>query len=173
VISNQVMKLEPLSEPPLGAHVVTPRRWYTHHAIYVGRGRVVQYRGCSRGLRPGPVEEVAMEEFARGHPIWIRPEYLSGSEQSEVVRRARLRLGEDRYDLLTNNCEHFCEWCIRGVSRSHQVERLIACIQRFWSGLGEHCDAWLARRLESSCVPARASLYRREGDRADRYLGIG
>jgi hypothetical protein len=114
-----------------------------------------------------------MEDFARGHPIWIRPEYLSEPEQSEVVRRARLRLGEDRYDLLTNNCEHFCEWCIRGVSRSHQVERLIAGIQRSWSGLGERCDAWLARRLERSCVPARASLRRRGGDRAERYLGIG
>ncbi len=168
MISNKVTRLEPPNEPPLGAHVVTPRRWYTHHAIYVGRGRVGQYRGCSRGLRRGPVEEVGIEEFARGHPIWIQPEYLSGPEQSEVVRRARLRLGEDRYDLLTNNCEHFCEWCIRGVSRSYQVERLIARIQRFWSGLGERCDAWLARRLESSCVPARASLYRPGGDRVDR-----
>jgi Lecithin retinol acyltransferase len=150
VISSEVFELDPLSEPPLGAHVVTPRRWYTHHAIYVGRGRVVQYGGLSRGLRRGPVEEVAMEEFARGHPIWIRPECLSEPEQSEVVRRARLRLGEDRYDLLTNNCEHFCEWCIRGVSRSHQVERVMVGIRRVWGGLGDLCGAWLARRFESA-----------------------
>ena len=152
VISDQVMELEPLGEPPLGAHVVTPRRWYTHHAIYVGCGRVVQYGGLARGLRRGPVEEVAMEEFARGYPIWIRAEHLSEPEQSEVVRRARLRLGEDRYDLLTNNCEHFCEWCIRGVSRSHQVERVIARIQRFWNGLGERCGAWLVRRSRTSAA---------------------
>ena len=25
--------------PPIGAHVVTPRRAYTHHGIYVGDGR--------------------------------------------------------------------------------------------------------------------------------------
>ena len=150
MISNEVLELDPLSEPPLGAHVVTPRRWYTHHAIYVGRGRVVQYGGLSRGLRHGPVEEVAMEDFARGHPIWMRPERLSEPEQSEVVRRARLRLGEDRYDLLTNNCEHFCEWCIRGVSRSHQVERVMVWIRGFRGALGELCGAWLARRLEGA-----------------------
>ena len=150
MISNEVLELDPLSELPLGAHVATPRRWYTHHAIYVGRGRVVQYGGLSRGLRRGPVEEVAMEDFARGRPIWILAEQLSEPERAEVVRRARLRVGEDRYDLLTNNCEHFCEWCIRGVPRSHQVERAIVRIQRFWNGLGELCGAWLARRLESA-----------------------
>jgi Lecithin retinol acyltransferase len=39
------------------------------------------------------------------------------------VRRARSRIGEDDYRLLTNNCEHFCNWCLCGVSRSAQVER--------------------------------------------------
>jgi hypothetical protein len=34
-------------------------------------------------------------------------------------------VGEDRYRLLTNNCEHFCEWCLRGTPRSHQVEALL------------------------------------------------
>ena len=72
MITKKVLELEPNNEPPLGAHVVTPRRWYTHHAIYVGRGRVVQYGGLSHGLRRGPVEEVGMEDFARGRPIWVR-----------------------------------------------------------------------------------------------------
>ena len=141
-VFNTVVEVDWFGEPPLGAHVVTPRRWYTHHAIYVGHGKVIQYGGLSRGLRRGPVEEVAMDDFSRGHPIWIQPEQLSGSERQEVVRRARLRLGEDRYELLTNNCEHFCEWCIRGVSRSHQVERVVAHLQRF--------RAWLSRRIGRS-----------------------
>ena len=49
--------LDPTHEPPFGAHMVTPRRGYTHHGIYVGRNRVVQYGGLSHGLRRGPVEE--------------------------------------------------------------------------------------------------------------------
>jgi hypothetical protein len=32
-------------------------------------------------------------------------------------RRARMRVGENRYQLLRNNCEHFCEWCLRGEPR--------------------------------------------------------
>ncbi|HEY3657444.1 MAG TPA: hypothetical protein VGL34_20920 [Steroidobacteraceae bacterium] len=28
--------------------------------------------------------------------------------------------------LLTNNCEHFCEWCLCGTARSFQVEAWLA-----------------------------------------------
>jgi Lecithin retinol acyltransferase len=101
-------------EPPLGAHIVTPRRGYTHHGIYVGRGKVVQYAGLTRGLHRGPVEEVVLTQFTQGHPIWVRPEESRRFDSDEVVRRARSRVGEDRYHVFTNNCEHFCEWCIRG-----------------------------------------------------------
>jgi hypothetical protein len=41
------------------------------------------------------------------------------------VRRARSRLGERHYHLLRNNCEHFCNWCQLGESRSEQVETLV------------------------------------------------
>jgi hypothetical protein len=42
----------------------------------------------------------------------------------DIVQRARSRLGECHYDLLNNNCEHFCNWCLRGESRSLQIESL-------------------------------------------------
>src|SRR6266853_2462111 len=83
-------------EPPVGAHLVTPRRGYTHHGIYAGRGRVVQYGGLSRGLRRGPVEQVPLSQFAKGRAIWIRLHESRGLDRDEVVRRARLRLGENR-----------------------------------------------------------------------------
>jgi len=118
--------LDPEREPPLGAHVVTPRRGYTHHGIYVGGGRVVQYGGLSWGLRRGPVEEVPLSHFSQGRPVWVRVLGSHWYDQDEVVRRARLRLGEDRYSVLTNNCEHFCEWCVRGQHRSYQVDDRIA-----------------------------------------------
>jgi Lecithin retinol acyltransferase len=114
--------LDPEREPPLGAHMVTPRRGFTHHGIYVGGGRVVQYGGLSWGLRGGPVEEVPLSQFSQGRPVWIRATGSHWFDQHEVVRRARLRLGEDRYSVLTNNCEHFCEWCVRGEPRSYQVD---------------------------------------------------
>jgi hypothetical protein len=113
-------------EPPLGAHMVTPRRGYTHHGIYVGGGKVVQYGGLSWGLRRGPVEEVPLSQFSQGRPVWLRLVGTHWFDRHEVVRRARLRLGEDRYSVLTNNCEHFCEWCVRGEHRSYQVDDRIA-----------------------------------------------
>jgi Lecithin retinol acyltransferase len=113
-------------EPPLGAHMVTPRRGYTHHGIYVGAGRVVQYGGLSWGWRRGPIEEVSLAQFSRGSAVWVRAVEAYWFDPHEVVRRARLRLGEDRYNVLTNNCEHFCEWCVRGEHRSYQVDDRIA-----------------------------------------------
>jgi Lecithin retinol acyltransferase len=109
-------------EPPLGSHLVTARRVFLHHGIYVGGGRVVHYSGLAQGLHGGPVKEVPLGRFAAGWCVWIRPSTLSRFSTGEVVSRARSRLGEDNYRLLTNNCEHFCEWCLRGTPRSLQVE---------------------------------------------------
>jgi len=113
-------------EPIAGTHVVTPRRGYTHHGIYVGDGKVVQYGGLALGLRTGPVEEVPLMEFTRGYPLWMRPGESPCFNRQEIVRRARSRIGENRYHLLRNNCEHFCEWCLRGQPRSYQVDELLA-----------------------------------------------
>ena len=111
---------------PLGAHLVTPRRGYTHHGIYVGGGDVVHYAGLSRSLHRGPVQKVPLEQFAAGHPVWIKHTTRPMYSGQQAVQRAYSRLGEDHYRLTTNNCEHFCEWCVRGEGCSEQVDRLLA-----------------------------------------------
>jgi hypothetical protein len=125
-----VARLEQLApqrqELPLGSHLVTPRRGYLHHGIYVGDGKVVHYAGLASGLHRGPVEEVPLARFTRGRPLWVKSHAASNFECREVIERARSRVGEDCYRLLTNNCEHFCEWCLRGEPRSYQVEALLA-----------------------------------------------
>jgi Lecithin retinol acyltransferase len=138
--------LEPAREPPIGAHIVTPRSVYTHHGIYVGEGKVVQYGGLSRRLRRGPVEEVSLSQFSQGREIWVRSEGSSPFDREEVIRRARLRLGENRYHPLKNNCEHFCEWCVRGAPRSYQVDELTARYLRALQGLFELLDRALSVR---------------------------
>jgi len=117
-------------EPPLGSHLVTPRRGFAHHGIYVGRGNVVHNRSVVRSFCRGPVEEVSLAGFAQQRAIWVRSHSAPRFAGSEVTRRARSRLGEDRYRLLSNNCEHFCEWCLRDERRSYQVERLLALPRR-------------------------------------------
>ncbi len=110
-------------EPALGAHLATSRLGYAHHGIYVGNGKVVHYAGLCRSWHCGSVEEVTIFQFAFGHQVWIvdHPESIYSAE--EIVRRARSRVGEHNYRLLTTNCEHFCNWCVSGVSRSVQIER--------------------------------------------------
>jgi hypothetical protein len=108
-----------------GAHIVSPRAGYTHHGIYVGDGLVVHYRGFERGLRIGPIEAVPVDQFTRGRALRILDEAAPTFAAAEIVHRARSRIGEDRYHVLTNNCEHFCEWCVHAEQRSYQVERLL------------------------------------------------
>jgi hypothetical protein len=133
---------------PLGTHLVTVRRGYLHHGIYVGEGKVVHYAGLSRSWQRGPVEEVSLEHFAAGRTVLIKPAVNARFNGAEVVRRARSRLGEDRYRVTSNNCEHFCEWCVDGEPRSEQVERwldapLLAVLRRFTP---------FARRLAADAV---------------------
>ncbi|MGF1841850.1 lecithin retinol acyltransferase family protein [Vibrio clamense] len=44
---------------------------------------------------------------------------------TKTVERARSRLGEDSYNLVFNNCEHFAIWCKTGIEESHQVNNII------------------------------------------------
>jgi hypothetical protein len=113
-----------------GTHLVTSRRGYTHHGIYVGHGMVVHYAGLSRFLQSGPIEEVTISQFSMGRPVRIIGYRESTYSPQEIVLRARSRLGENKYHVLRNNCEHFCSWCISGRSCSKQVERPAAITLR-------------------------------------------
>jgi hypothetical protein len=55
--------------------------------------------------------------------------------------------------VLTNNCEHFCEWCVRGEHRSYQVDELVARYGRAWRRL----IALLARALCLRCTAAETT----------------
>lgn len=116
-------------DPPLGAHLVTSRLAYTHHGVYVGGGLVVHYAAFAKCWRRGPVEEISLTRFAHGHPVWVRRGRRNTLPSAEIVRRARLRVGENRYRFFGNNCEHLSEWCVNGESRSLQVERFLAHLQ--------------------------------------------
>ena len=123
--------LRPGDEPPLAAHLVTPRTLYSHHGIYVGARRVIHYSGLAYGLRRGPVEDVSLEHFARGRGIRIRRE-AARFDSREAVARARSRLGESRYRLLTNNCKHFCSWVLRGANVDWPISRFAMRTHLIW-----------------------------------------
>jgi hypothetical protein len=139
-------------ELPPGAHLVSRRAGYCHHGIYVGAGRVVHYAGLCTSLHRGPIEEVTLERFAAGHEVAVVAHPCAAYTGQQAVARARSRLGEDRYRLLTNNCEHFCTWCVDGKSRSEQVR---ACIAHPLAAVG------VVRALVDALVRARRAQVRR------------
>ncbi|CAM2167702.1 Lecithin retinol acyltransferase family protein [Paraburkholderia sacchari] len=124
--TNSRADISAAEELPLGAHLVSRRAGYSHHGIYVGAGRVVHYAGLCTSLHRGPIEEVPLERFAAGHEVSVVAHPFAAYAGRAAVARARSRLGEDHYRLLTNNCEHFCTWCVDGKGRSEQVRTCFA-----------------------------------------------
>ncbi len=153
--------LGPYDSPPLGAHLVTPRWGFAHHGIYTGSGQVVHYGALLYDIVRRPVEEVPLEAFAQGRPVFLIQHDECCWHPEEVILRARSRLGENRYSLWTNNCEHFCEWCLHGEPRSFQVEDALQLPRRLGDWL--HTMLWTARAL----VPGGAS-----GELAPRWCRV-
>ncbi len=133
--------------PKIGDHIFVDRsvlgvKLYEHHGIYVGDDKVVHYNGLARGIvlekscfeeilsnvvpldkrNIAKVEMTSLEEFASGDP-WQIKEYANAPfSGQEVALRAKERIGEQKYNLLINNCEHFCSECIFGEHVSEQVQ---------------------------------------------------
>lgn len=145
------------SELPFGSHLITPRNGYIHHGIYLGAGEVIHYSGLFGGLHGGAVKILPIERFSAGKTVQFRRDPKPQFSTDEVVRRALSRLGENRYRVLTNNCEHFCNWCLYGRSTSAQVRvfltRPLFAIRLLLSIIG--VDALLARGVGT---PGLASL---------------
>ena len=104
---------------PAAAHLQVPRQHglFLHHGIDLGDGSVAHYLEGREILRS------PLAEFSRGEPVCEVPYPASScSPVGVTLRRAMGRLGEQNYNLLFNNCEHFAHWCKTGRHRSAQVE---------------------------------------------------
>lgn len=112
----------------IGAHLVSPRTGYTHHGIYCGDNKVIHYSGFNELFSNDDdvVEIITLKNFDNGNGYTIREYYDRIYFGDECVRRAKSRLGEKKYGLLTNNCEHFACWCITGKEKSEQVNEVVA-----------------------------------------------
>jgi hypothetical protein len=112
----------PVNTPPQpGDHLVSPRKGYSHHGICVGHNRVIHFAGWADAQESGPIEEVDLEEFSRGNTINV-VQHTTAATPDLIVQRARSRLGETDYNVFSNNCEHFCNWCVTGIHDSDQID---------------------------------------------------
>ncbi len=97
---------------------------YKHHGIDCGDGSVIHYRKTTETIERTPILD-----FSHGQEIY-QYNYQACFIPDVVINRATTRLGEQKYNLLFNNCEHFATWCKTGVSRSLQVEDFIPVLNR-------------------------------------------
>ncbi len=134
----------------IGDHLVTPRLGFTHHGIYVGDQRVIQYSGFIDGFSKKPVSITTLDRFDNGFGFWVEEPRVRSFSPTESVERAFSRLGENEYSLIFNNCEHFVNWCISGMHSSAQIKKYTLNAGAFGyaalQGLGEMISRAMSRR---------------------------
>lgn len=119
--------------PQKGDHIRVKRQLYYHHGIYVSDDEVIHFSGRSSDsvLDWSNCEIIvsSLEEFLKGGNLQIR-RYLN-SEKSKIkdkeyiVKRAKSYIGKKGYNLFTNNCEHFANYCTMDKKISEQVDNLV------------------------------------------------
>ena len=110
-------------------HLQVPRQHglFHHHGIDLGDGTVAHYLEGREILRS------SIDAFRQDQPITVI-EHDAASATGVTLRRAMSRIGEQNYNLLFNNCEHFATWCKTGRHRSGQIDSALERA-RHWSGL--------------------------------------
>ena len=118
-------------EPILAAadHLQVPRQHglFRHHGIDLGDGTVAHYLEGREILRS------SRDDFSQGQPLSVI-DHAEASPAGVTLRRAMSRIGEQNYNLLFNNCEHFATWCKTGRHRSGQIDSALKRARQ-WSGL--------------------------------------
>mgnify|MGYP001167030026 FL=1 len=114
---------------PAADHLQVPRQHglFNHHGIDLGDGTVAHYLEGREILRS------STDDFSQGQPLSVI-EHADASPARVTLQRAMSRIGEQNYNLLFNNCEHFATWCKTGRHRSGQIDSVLERA-RHWSGL--------------------------------------
>lgn len=111
--------------PVLGDIVRTKVTFYHHYGIFVDEQTIIQF-----GMPDNVTQNAAdirvlssdVAAFLRGGEMEVgvpdRQERKKLRNPRQIVEIARSRLGEDGYDLLHNNCEHFVNECAFGEKTS-------------------------------------------------------
>jgi hypothetical protein len=111
-----------------GDHIAVDRGSYTHHGIYYASNRVFHYWGHKKNQSDAAITTTSLKVFAGGRvPYLVRSPVAEGGARKVkfVLARATLKLGEKKYGLLGNNCEHYAAWCLSGRASSTQVQAFV------------------------------------------------
>jgi len=113
-----------------GMALAAQRFGHTHHGIYAGMVHdtptVIHYKKFNGGK--GRIERTSFREFQKGARCWLdnHGTRYTDAVLEQSLTAAKSRLGEQEYNLFTNNCEHFASECVTGKSHSRQVAGFVA-----------------------------------------------
>lgn len=102
-----------------------------HFGIYLGNDEVVEY-GSQRDFVKANKENVvvqksSMTDFLDGKNVLVAKlsllEKLKRNSVNKTIKIALSRLGEAKYDLFNNNCEHFVNECVFNKHISYQLKK--------------------------------------------------
>ena len=87
---------------------------FVHHCVYLGGGI------CAHLTLDG-IGVANIDAVVGSKSFWVI-DHDNAYSPDVIVARAKSRLYDNtKYNLMFNNCEHFCEWCCTGGKWSHQV----------------------------------------------------
>ena len=102
----------------MGDHIYANYGYFFHHGIYCGDDEVIHY------VNGKIIRKTPLSKFSKTQRIHVK-RYRRAFSQTRVVRRAKRRLDERKYNLILNNCEHFANWCKMGKSKCEQGTKII------------------------------------------------
>lgn len=103
-----------------GNHIYVHYVKFVHHGIDCGDGTVIHYDGEK-------IIQSSITTFGSGNQYLVK-HYGWCDSDDVVIQRAKSRLGESKYSLFFNNCEHFAMWCKTGQHDSEQVKNVGAAV---------------------------------------------
>lgn len=121
-------------KPSFGDQIRVCRGFYYHHGIYATDKSVYHFAppGQTDTLDPSTAEIIvtSLSDFLKGGILEVRvyteEEQKKRRAPKDIVECAKAHLGEGNYDIVSNNCEHFSNFCAFGLKESNQVETVFS-----------------------------------------------
>ena len=119
-------------QPQQGDHIRVSRGVYNHHGIYISQHEVIHFSSKNDDNILGTDNKViktSLTGFLRNGQVEVKiynqDELNDLYPVPDIIHWARQSLGDDGYNLIFNNCEHFANWCTLGRFHSQQVNNVL------------------------------------------------
>jgi len=120
--------------PKKGNHIRVKRQLYYHHGIYVSDNEVIHFSGRNSDSildwENCEIIVTTLREFLNGGRLEVRRylkcEKCKINDEEYIVKKAKSYIGKKGYNLFTNNCEHFANYCTMDKKISEQVDKFVS-----------------------------------------------